>query len=227
MDYRENPNMMPRSTTPRTNVVNGIDFSNIAGKPISSGFGRIDKPGARTSHLGGADASYDTYGKPGSPVTAFGSGKVSRVESKGKGRQGNFVDVDYGKGVTIRYYHLADSKATVGQMVDSKSVIGTMGASGYSPSGAHTSYKFFKGGKVVPGLTAFPTGKFATNIWGKQGGGSWSDYKSFDPKTETFDGAKPASAPKTTGVSLGNVVSSNKGVNLGSSSSTLGSARIY
>lgn len=150
-------------------------------------------------HLGGADASYDSYGKRGTPIHTMGSGVVSNVVAKGGGRQGNFVDVDYGGGVQVRYYHMDSTAARVGQKVGEKDVLGTMGASGYSPSGSHASYKFMKDGKVVPGNVAFPTANFPTSAWGKQGGGSWSGAVSFDPKTQTFTDVK------------GNVVSGGAG----------------
>ena len=173
--------------SPVSPVVKPKPVFNVAGSPISSGFGRQDTTGARTIHLGNRDASYDSYGKQGSPISAFGSGgTVSNVVSKGTGREGNFVEVDYGGGVKVRYYHMAGTSAKMGQKVSEKDVLGTMGASGYSPSGSHASYKFLKDDKVVPANVAFPDATFPEAQWGKQGGGSWSDATSFDPKTTTF-----------------------------------------
>jgi murein DD-endopeptidase MepM/ murein hydrolase activator NlpD len=159
----------------------------VAGAPVASGFGRQDKPGARTSHLGGRDASYDSYGTAGTPITNFGSGTVRAVGSEDNGgRQGNYVDVDYGGGVVVRTYHMQDVNAKVGQELTDKDILGTMGSSGYSPSGSHASYKFMKDGKVVPGNVAFPNVDFPESDWGKQGGGSWSDATSYDPSSQTF-----------------------------------------
>lgn len=170
---------------------------NVAGGQVKSGFGRQDKPGARTQHLGGADASYDSYGKLGTPITNFGSGKVKAVGSaKDGGRQGNYVDVDYGNGVVVRTYHMDKVGVKLGQAVGASDVLGTMGQSGYSPSGSHASYKFFKGDKVVPANVAFPDVEFPEAQWGKQGGGSWGTATSFDPKTTTFsNGNETVGAP--------------------------------
>jgi murein DD-endopeptidase MepM/ murein hydrolase activator NlpD len=156
----------------------------VAGAPVASGFGRPDKPNARTTHLGGRDASYDSYGKAGTPITNFGSGTVKAV---GEGnRQGNYVDVDYGGGVVVRTYHMEGVNVKAGQKLTDKDVLGTMGSTGYSPSGAHASYKFMKDGKVVPANAAFPNVDFPESDWGKQGGGSWSDATSYDPGSRTF-----------------------------------------
>lgn len=184
----------------------------VAGAPVSSGFGRQDKAGARTVHLGGRDASYDSYGTAGTPITNFGSGTVRAIGSEDNGgRQGNYVDVDYGGGVVVRTYHMQDVNAKVGQELTDKDVLGTMGSSGYSPSGAHASYKFMKDGKVVPGNVAFPNVDFPESDWGKQGGGSWSDATSYDPSSKTFYSGDSALGAPSRSTSFSSGVSGSSG----------------
>ena len=192
----------------------------VAGAPVASGFGRQDSSNARTTHLGGRDASYDSYGKAGTPITNFGSGTVKEV-GEGK-RQGNYVDVDYGGNVVVRMYHMDDVHVKPGQKVTEKDILGTMGATGYSPSGSHVSYKFFKDNQIVPGNVAFPNVDFPESDWGKKGGGSWSDATAFDPKTKTFYSGDTALNSSSRSNSFSSGVSGSSGgtfgqqVNLGS-----------
>jgi murein DD-endopeptidase MepM/ murein hydrolase activator NlpD len=183
----------------------------VAGAPVASGFGRQDKPNPRTSHIGGYDASYDSYGKAGTPITNFGSGTVKEV-GEGK-RQGNYVDVDYGGGVVVRTYHMEGVNVKPGQKLTEKDVLGTMGATGYSPSGSHASYKFFKDNQVVPANVAFPDVDFPESDWGKHGGGSWSDATAFDPKSKTFySGDDALSAPSRSSSFSSGISGSSGGV---------------
>jgi murein DD-endopeptidase MepM/ murein hydrolase activator NlpD len=169
---------------------------NIAGSGIKSGFGRVDKPGARTKHKYGVDLSYDSWGKAGTPITSiYGSGKVSSVKSGNKG-VGNQVVIDYGGGVQVAYNHLNDFSVKPGDMVDPNKAFGSMGATGNSPSGAHISYEFRKDGKVVAANAAFPNAVFPKDQWGGKEG-SWGDITEFDRST-----ASPVS-PRTTSFSSG------------------------
>jgi hypothetical protein len=101
-----------------------------------------------------------------------------------------------------------------------------MGATGYSPSGSHASYKFFKDGQVVPANAAFPNVDFPESDWGKQGGGSWSDATAFDPKTKTFYSGDDALNAASRSTSFSSGVSGSSGgafgqqVNLGALNQT-------
>jgi hypothetical protein len=178
---------------------------NIAGSGVKSGFGRVDKPGARTKHKYGVDLSYDSWGKAGSPITSiYGSGKVASVKSGNKG-VGNQVVIDYGGGVQVAYNHLNDFSVKPGDTIDPNKAFGSMGATGNSPSGAHISYEFRKDGKVVAANAAFPNAVFPKDQWGGKEG-SWGDITEFDRSSATP--STPSSTPRATSFSAGTSSSS-------------------
>lgn len=189
---------------------------NIAGSGVKSGFGRVDKPGARTKHKYGVDLSYDSWGKAGTPITSiYGSGKVASVKSGNKG-VGNQVVIDYGGGVQVAYNHLNDFSVKPGDTVDPNKAFGSMGATGNSPSGSHISYEFRKDGKVVAANAAFPNAVFPKDQWGGKEG-SWGDITEFDRSSATP--ATPSSTPRATSFSAGAAAPSGfsgQQVNLGS-----------
>jgi murein DD-endopeptidase MepM/ murein hydrolase activator NlpD len=167
-------------------------FIDVAGTGIKSGFGRVDKPGARTKHKYGMDLSYDSWGKLGEPIKNIaGDGKVLEVRKSNKGA-GNTVLVDYG-GRQVRYNHLQGFNVKPGQTLKAGQVLGTMGASGNSPSGAHISYEFRQNGKVVPADVAFSGAKFSDKWGGKTG--TWGSAKQFDLATKSATGATPTATP--------------------------------
>jgi murein DD-endopeptidase MepM/ murein hydrolase activator NlpD len=171
---------------------------NIAGSGVKSGFGRRDKPGARTSHKYGFDLSYDSYGAAGTPIgNIYKDGKVVSAVSSNKG-VGNQVVVDYGGGLQIAYNHLDSIGVKPGQTISRGGSLGTMGATGNSPSGSHISYEFRRNGKVMPANAAIPDAVFNKEQWnGKEG--SWSDINEFDMKSKTADA--PVSSPSSVGSS--------------------------
>jgi murein DD-endopeptidase MepM/ murein hydrolase activator NlpD len=169
-------------------------FIDVAGTGIKSGFGRVDKPGARTKHKYGMDLSYDSWGKVGEPIKNIaGDGKVLEVRKSNKGA-GNTVLVDYG-GRQVRYNHLQGFNVKPGQTLKAGQVLGTMGASGYSPSGAHISYEFRQNGKVVPANVAFADAKFSDKWGGKTG--SWGSARQFDLSTKRSVGSATSASTAT------------------------------
>ena len=195
---------------------------NIAGNGIKSGFGRVDKANARTHHKYGADLSYDSWGKQGSAIgNIYKDGKVVSANASNKG-VGNQVVIDYGGGVQIAYNHLDSIGVKPGQTISRGASLGTMGASGNSPSGAHISYEFRKDGKVVAANTALPDASFNKEQWGGKEG-SWGKATQFDMKSKSFDasvssggGGVVSSPTSSSDLSLTNTPNkSYGGVNLG------------
>jgi murein DD-endopeptidase MepM/ murein hydrolase activator NlpD len=173
-------------------------FIDVAGTGIKSGFGRVDKPGARTKHKYGMDLSYDSWGKLGEPIKNIaGDGKVLEVRKSNKGA-GNTVLVDYG-GRQVRYNHLQGFNVKPGQTLKAGQVLGTMGASGYSPSGVHISYEFRQNGKVVPADVAFAGAKFSDKWGGKTG--TWGSARQFDLSTKSAIGSTATAATPAVGSS--------------------------
>ena len=189
---------------------------NIAGSGIKSGFGRKDKPGARTSHKHGFDLSYDSYGAPGTDIgNIYTDGKVVSAVSSNKG-VGNQVVVDYGGGLQIAYNHLDSIGVKPGQTISRGGSLGTMGATGNSPSGSHISYEFRRNGKVMPANAAIPDAVFNEEQWnGKEG--SWSDINEFDMKSKTADAPVSSSVGSSTPMDTSSSISSTPigGVDLG------------
>lgn len=169
----------------------------IAGSGIKSGFGRRDKPGARTSHKYGFDLSYDSYGAPGTDIgNIYRDGRVVSAVSSDRGT-GNQVVVDYGGGLQIAYNHLDSIGVKPGQTISRGGSLGTMGSSGNSPSGSHISYEFRRNGKVMPANAAIPDAVFNKDQWnGKEG--SWSDINEFDMESKTADAPVSSSVGSST-----------------------------
>lgn len=88
----------------------------------------------RTTHSG-----YDITGPLGSPITAPISGTVVKVvtdQSDAKSGYGNEVQIKDADGNIWRFGHLQGTDLKVGQSIDSGSLIGQMGSTGYS-TGSH------------------------------------------------------------------------------------------
>lgn len=71
-------------------------------------------------------------------VIDYGDGNVDGASQSANGGMGNFVQIDYGNGIIVRYMHLAQGslKVKTGDSVDYGQVIGKVGNSGDS-DGAH------------------------------------------------------------------------------------------
>jgi murein DD-endopeptidase MepM/ murein hydrolase activator NlpD len=174
----------------------GQQFIDVAGTGIRSGFGRMDTATSRTKHKYGMDLSYDSWGKVGEPIKNIaGQGKVLEVQKSNKGA-GNSVLVDYG-GRQVRYNHLNDFNVKPGQTLAAGQVLGRMGASGNSPSGAHISYEFRQNGKVVPANVAFSDAKFS-NKWGGKTG-TWGNATQFNLSNKTASGTPSVASTPSVG----------------------------
>jgi len=79
-------------------------------------------------------------------VKAFRSGKVIGAETTGG--LGNHVIVDHGNGVTSVYGHLAKITVSVGQNVDTTTVLGIEGSTGVS-TGPHVHFEIRVNGQAT------------------------------------------------------------------------------
>ncbi len=61
---------------------------------------------------------------------------------------GNVVVVDHGNGITSHYFHLNKIDVKVGEVVNSESVIGKMGTTGFS-TGNHLHFEIHINGVVI------------------------------------------------------------------------------
>jgi len=103
----------------------------------TSGFGyRVDPFTGRVAFHSGADMA----GENGTPVLATSSGRVT-VASK-KGPYGLMVEIDHGRGIRTRYGHLQSALVKVGDFVQFRQKIATMGSSGRS-TGPHLHYEIW------------------------------------------------------------------------------------
>lgn len=104
--------------------------------PVSLEFGQIDLP-YQPFHTGIDIASPDH--KVGDPVVAFMAGTVTYAASIDWG-YGTHVEIDNGNHVSSIYGHLNSLAVTVGQHVDSGTIIGTRGTTGWS-TGPHLHFE--------------------------------------------------------------------------------------
>lgn len=103
----------------------------------TSGFGyRMDPFTGRVAFHSGADMA----GEYGTPVLATSSGRVT--VSGRKGPYGLMVEIDHGRGVRTRYGHLQGAMVKVGDFVQFRQKIATMGSSGRS-TGPHLHYEIW------------------------------------------------------------------------------------
>lgn len=120
---------------------------------VTSPYGRRTAPkaGASSDHRG-----IDFRAPVGTPVQASAPGKVINRGSGGKA--GNWIEVDYGNGVTSKYLHLQDANIKVGQKINAGDVIARTGKSG-NVTGPHLHWAVYKNGKPVdPMSVAFEGG---------------------------------------------------------------------
>lgn len=121
----------------------------MTGKVVNEASGRI------TSHYGNNHTGVDIGWRRDenqNKVFAHSSGKVVVVVS-GKGSYpyndgtlstyGNYVDIDHGNGYKTRYAHLRTVFVSVGQSVNSNTLIGVIGESG-NAKGRHLHFEVFK-----------------------------------------------------------------------------------
>lgn len=124
------PTPTPEPTeTPR----GGVSFSWPITGPISSYFG--------PSHPLGIDI--DLYGRDGAPVGASAPGTVIWSGGEVCCSYGLYVIVDHGNGWTTTYGHFSKLAVSVGDYVDTGSVVGYAGTTGYS-TGTHLHFEIRK-----------------------------------------------------------------------------------
>jgi murein DD-endopeptidase MepM/ murein hydrolase activator NlpD len=114
-----------------------------------SGPGMWPVPGIITLEFGQPDLPYevshtgidiaDPLGQVGTPVAAFMAGKVTYAGTDNWG-YGTHVIIDHGHGVTSLYGHMESLSVTVGQQVQSGTIIGQEGSTGWS-TGPHVHFQ--------------------------------------------------------------------------------------
>ena len=115
------------------------------GPHITSPFGQRVDPitGKQKNHHG-----VDLRAKEGSPIVAFGGGKV--VATSSGGTSGNFVAIDHGRELISSYSHLSEIKVSEGQEVARGQVIGLAGSTGrVARDAAHLHFALKYKGKWV------------------------------------------------------------------------------
>jgi len=139
-------------------------YSVQAAGPVKTYYGRKDVPG-KTQHKAGFNTSPDAYAKAGTNIpTLIPGGKVLKTGSGD--RQGNYATIDYGHGVTADITHMQNIGVKPGQTLGAGESVGTVGDTGYSPSGPHSSMKIKVNGVEVDPQTAFPGYYFDPKVWG-------------------------------------------------------------
>ncbi|MCE9520843.1 MAG: M23 family metallopeptidase [Alphaproteobacteria bacterium] len=122
------------SAVARLPLVTPIEFGLYRG---TSGFGyRVDPFTGRVAFHSGADMA----GEYGTPILASLPGRVINAENRGP--YGLMVEIDHGHGIRTRFGHLKSVLVKVGDMVQFRQKIATMGSSGRS-TGPHLHYEIW------------------------------------------------------------------------------------
>lgn len=112
----------------------------------SSGYGIRTHPITKATKM---HTGVDLVARLGTKVMATADGKVVKIEHKSSG-YGNNIILKHANGFKTRYAQLQDIKVEIGQKVNQKDIIGTVGSSGTS-TGPHLHYEIeFNGNKVDP-----------------------------------------------------------------------------
>ncbi len=93
----------------------------------------------------------EPYGLAVHPYTA---GIVTLV-GWDSGGFGNTILISHDRGYTTRYAHLSKISVVVGQKVDTSTIIGNIGATGFA-TGPHLHFEVYKGSKAINPLTILP-----------------------------------------------------------------------
>lgn len=95
------------------------------------------------------------YAAPtGTPIFAVGDGRVSRAGYSQA--NGNYVFIAHGQQYVTKYLHLQKRYVKTGQKVKQRTVIGTLGSTGYA-TGPHLHYEFLVNGVHRDPRTIFKT----------------------------------------------------------------------
>jgi len=126
----------------------------IYGIEINSDFGaRIDPLNRKLAFHSGID-----FAAPqGTPVHAPMAGTV--LFAGWRGAFGRLIELDHGNGITSRYAHLRKIKVKVGETVEFRETIGTVGSSGRS-TGPHLHYEVWVDGKVQNPINFLKAGQY-------------------------------------------------------------------
>ena len=127
------------------------DISEVAGKPVSSGW-LSSYYGVRNDPFSGKAAMHkglDFAGKEGDPVIATGAGLVTWAGERSG--YGYMVEIDHGNGLVSRYGHNAELAVQMGDLVTKGQVVASMGSTGRS-TGAHVHYEVLRDGKPIDPL---------------------------------------------------------------------------
>ena len=123
------------------------DISEVAGKPVSSGW-LSSYYGVRNDPFSGKAAMHkglDFAGKEGDPVIATGAGLVTWAGERSG--YGYMVEIDHGNGLVSRYGHNAELAVQMGDLVTKGQVVASMGSTGRS-TGAHVHYEVLRDGQT-------------------------------------------------------------------------------
>jgi murein DD-endopeptidase MepM/ murein hydrolase activator NlpD len=127
------------------------DVSEVAGKPVSSGW-LSSYYGVRKDPFSGKAAMHkglDFAGKEGDPVIATGAGLITWAGERSG--YGYLVEIDHGNGLVSRYGHNAELDVQMGDLVTKGQIIASMGSTGRS-TGAHVHYEVLRDGKPIDPL---------------------------------------------------------------------------
>ncbi|MBE2998307.1 M23 family metallopeptidase [Nocardiopsis sp. HNM0947] len=110
--------------------------------------GQVWNANTRTNHNPQLSVDFQRSDAMGQNTRSSAPGTVTTVEDLGDESYGKYIEIDHGSGVSTLYAHLDSQAVSVGDSVETGTVIGTVGTTGGS-TGPHLHYEQKVDGTVV------------------------------------------------------------------------------
>ncbi|MEE2039006.1 M23 family metallopeptidase [Nocardiopsis sp. CT-R113] len=110
--------------------------------------GQVWNANTRSNHNPQLSVDFQRANAQGQNVRSSAAGTVTTVADRGNTSYGKYIVVNHGSGITTLYAHLSSQSVSVGQSVNTGTVIGRVGSTGGS-TGPHLHYEQRVNGTVV------------------------------------------------------------------------------
>lgn len=139
-EEEEKRRIISNKTVVSVGTIAGVGLSRPVNGSITSRYG------SRSSIRSSAHTGLDIATSKGTPITPIAPGTVTYAGYKGS--YGNLVIINHGNGIESYYAHCSQIYTAVGQEVDAKTMISTVGSTGNS-TGPHLHLEIRQNGNPL------------------------------------------------------------------------------